>query len=31
MLDGRDCQVEKYPNGNFVGPTIISNMTQGDL
>ena len=20
-------QVEKYPNGNFVGPTIIGNMT----
>ena len=21
-------QVPEYPNGNFVGPTIISNMTQ---
>jgi acyl-CoA reductase-like NAD-dependent aldehyde dehydrogenase len=20
-------QVEKYPNGNFVGPTVINNMT----
>merc|ERR1719219_2841458 len=27
MLDGRQIQVENYPNGNFVGPTIISNMT----
>merc|ERR1719189_1518482 len=27
MLDGRKIQVEKYPNGNFVGPTIITNMT----
>jgi len=26
MLDGRDVKVDKYPNGNFVGPTIISNM-----
>ena len=23
LLDGRDCNVEGYPNGNFVGPTII--------
>ena len=28
MLDGSDCTVEKYPNGNFVGPTIITNMTR---
>ncbi len=26
MLDGRDVKVDKYPNGNFVGPTIINNM-----
>merc|ERR1719438_736089 len=28
MLDGSDCKVEKYPNGNFVGPTIITNMNR---
>lgn len=27
ILDGRNCKVDKYPNGNFVGPTIISKMT----
>jgi len=27
LLDGRNLTVEKYPNGNFVGPTIIGNMT----
>lgn len=26
LLDGRNLQVENYPNGNFVGPTIIGNM-----
>jgi len=26
LLDGRNCKVEKYPNGNFVGPTIIAKM-----
>ena len=26
MLDGRNTKVEKYPNGNFVGPTIINKM-----
>ena len=26
LLDGRGVVVEDYPNGNFVGPTIISNM-----
>lgn len=26
VLDGRNCNVDKYPNGNFVGPTIIANM-----
>jgi len=27
-LDGRNITVEDYPNGNFVGPTIISDMTR---
>lgn len=28
VLDGRDPNVpEKYKNGNFVGPTILSNVT----
>jgi len=27
-LDGRDIKVEEYPDGNFVGPTIISDMTR---
>lgn len=26
-LDGRGLVVEKYPKGNFVGPTILSNVT----
>ncbi|KAF7559198.1 hypothetical protein G7046_g4967 [Stylonectria norvegica] len=26
LLDGRNCEVPKYPDGNFVGPTIISNV-----
>lgn len=26
VLDGRNLKVDKYPNGNFVGPTIISNV-----
>lgn len=25
-LDGRDVKVEKYPNGNFVGPTILAGV-----
>jgi len=28
FLDGRNPTVEKYPNGNFVGPTIITNMNE---
>jgi malonate-semialdehyde dehydrogenase (acetylating)/methylmalonate-semialdehyde dehydrogenase len=28
VLDGRGCKPEKYPNGNFVGPTIITNVTK---
>ncbi|WP_136248315.1 CoA-acylating methylmalonate-semialdehyde dehydrogenase [Halomonas borealis] len=27
MVDGRGCQVEGYPNGNFVGPTLFSDVT----
>jgi len=30
LLDGRKCHVPAYPNGNFVGPTIMevdTNMT----
>ncbi|KAH7329002.1 methylmalonate semialdehyde dehydrogenase [Stachybotrys elegans] len=27
LLDGRGFRPEKYPNGNFVGPTIITNVT----
>ncbi len=26
LLDGRNTKVANYPNGNFVGPTIITNM-----
>ena len=26
VLDGRGLKVDKYPNGNFVGPTIIKKM-----
>lgn len=28
VLDGRGCKPEKYPNGNFVGPTLITNVTK---
>ncbi|KAH8696427.1 putative methylmalonate-semialdehyde dehydrogenase [Talaromyces proteolyticus] len=27
LLDGRNYKVSKYPNGNFVGPTVITNVT----
>ncbi|KAJ5631122.1 Methylmalonate-semialdehyde dehydrogenase [Penicillium longicatenatum] len=27
LLDGRGYKPEKYPNGNFIGPTIITNVT----
>ena len=27
LLDGRGVRVDKYPNGNFVGPTVISGVT----
>lgn len=26
QLDGRNVTVEKYPKGNFLGPTIITDM-----
>ena len=26
LLDGRNCQVEGYPDGNFVGPTIFTDV-----
>lgn len=29
LLDGRGVKVEGYPNGNFVGPTIIDNVKPG--
>jgi len=29
LLDGRGVKVEGYPNGNWVGPTIIDNCTKG--
>ena len=27
MLDGSDCAVEGYPDGNWVGPTLFSNVS----
>lgn len=27
LLDGRQCQVPGYENGNFVGPTVFANVT----
>lgn len=27
LLDGRNVKVTGYENGNFVGPTILSNVT----
>jgi len=27
LLDGRDCKVEGYPDGFFVGPTVFDNVT----
>lgn len=27
LLDGRGYKPEKYPNGNFVGPTVLANVT----
>jgi malonate-semialdehyde dehydrogenase (acetylating)/methylmalonate-semialdehyde dehydrogenase len=28
LLDGRGCVVEGYPNGNWIGPTLIDNVTE---
>lgn len=27
LLDGRGCKVSEYPDGNFVGPTIVEAVT----
>jgi len=27
VLDGRNVKVDKYPKGNFVGPTVLANVT----
>ena len=27
ILDGRNCKVEEFPNGFFIGPTIFDNVT----
>ncbi|WP_016855824.1 CoA-acylating methylmalonate-semialdehyde dehydrogenase [Halomonas smyrnensis] len=27
LVDGRGCEVEGYPDGNFVGPTLFSDVT----
>lgn len=29
VLDGRGVKVDKYPNGNFIGPTIIDGVKKG--
>lgn len=31
LLDGRNVKVKGFENGNFVGPTIISNVTVSHL
>lgn len=28
LVDGRNCQVEGYPNGNWVGPTLFTGVTR---
>ncbi len=28
MLDGSDCSVEGYPDGNWVGPTLFANVSE---
>ncbi len=28
LLDGSNCEVEGYPDGNWIGPTIFSNVTR---
>jgi malonate-semialdehyde dehydrogenase (acetylating)/methylmalonate-semialdehyde dehydrogenase len=27
LVDGRNCKVDGYPDGNFVGPTLFTNVT----
>ena len=29
LLDGRDVKVDGYPNGNWLGPTVIDNVKPG--
>ena len=29
LLDGSDCRVDGYPNGNWVGPTLFAGVTPG--
>jgi len=31
LLDGRDVHVEGYPEGNFVGPTVLSNVKTSNI
>jgi len=31
LLDGRNCKVQGYEKGNFVGPTIIDGVKPGDV
>ena len=31
LLDGTNVVVEKYPNGNFVGPTVLGNVKPGNV
>jgi malonate-semialdehyde dehydrogenase (acetylating)/methylmalonate-semialdehyde dehydrogenase len=30
LLDGRGVKVEKYPHGNFIGPTVLAGMDKGN-
>ncbi len=30
LLDGRDIKVEEYPNGYFLGPTVLEGLKPGD-
>src|SRR4051812_27346198 len=27
LLDGRDCKIEGFPNGHFIGPTVFTDVT----
>jgi malonate-semialdehyde dehydrogenase (acetylating)/methylmalonate-semialdehyde dehydrogenase len=31
LLDGRGVKVAKYPNGNFVGPTVLNNVSTDNI